>query len=55
MPDDGIIPEKGKCCSAKSDSPVVLRARESRVHGEAAKQMKTGFRETSPAHAEAGV
>jgi len=55
MPDDGIIPEKGKCCSAKSDSPVVLRARESHVHGEAAKQMKTDFRETSPAPTEAGV
>ncbi len=51
----GIIPEKGKCCSAKSDSLVVLRARESRVHGEAAKQMKPDFKETSPAHTEAGI
>ena len=51
----GIIPEKGRCCSAKSDSLVVLRARESRAQGEAAKQMKTGFRETSPAPTEAGV
>ena len=50
-----IIPEKGRCCSAKSDSLVVLRARESRAQGEAAKQMKTGFRETSPAPTEAGV
>jgi retron-type reverse transcriptase len=40
-----LTPEKGRRCSAKSDSLVVLRARESRVHGEAAKQMKTGFRE----------
>jgi hypothetical protein len=55
MPDDRIIPEKGKCCGAKSDSLVVLRARESRVHGEAAKQMKTDFKETSPAPTEAGV
>ena len=39
----------------KSDSLVVLRARESRVHGEAAKQMKTDFGETSPALAEAGA
>ena len=51
----GIIPEKGRCCSAKSDSLVVLGARESRVQGEAAKQMKTDFRETSPAPTEAGV
>jgi hypothetical protein len=51
----GIIPEKGRCHSAKSDSLVVLRARESCAHGEAAKQMKTGFRETSPAPTEAGV
>ena len=51
----GIIPEKGKCDSAKSDSLVVLRARESRAHGEAAKQMKTDFKETSPAPTEAGV
>ena len=50
----GIIPEKGKGCSVKSDSPVVLRARESRVQGEAAKQMKTDFRETLPAPTEAG-
>jgi len=50
-----IIPEKGRCHSAKSDSLIVLRARESRVHGEAAKQMKTDFRETSPAPTEAGV
>src|SRR6266566_3034372 len=50
-----IIPEKGRCCSAKSDSLIVLRARESRVHGEAAKQMKTDFRETSPAPTEAGI
>jgi hypothetical protein len=50
-----LTPEKGKRCSVKSDSLVVLRARESRVHGEAAKQTKTGFRDTSPAHAEAGV
>jgi hypothetical protein len=54
-PTIGIIPEKGKCCSAKSDSLVVLRARESRVHGEAAKQMKTDFWETSLAPTEAGV
>jgi hypothetical protein len=51
----GIIPEKGKCDSAKSDSLIVLRVRESRAHGEAAKQMKTGFKETSPAHTEAGI
>jgi hypothetical protein len=50
-----LTPEKGRRCSVKSDSLVVLRARESRVHGEAAKQMKTGFRETSPAPTEAGV
>ena len=50
-----IIPEKGRCHSAKSDSLIVLRARESRVHGEAAKQMKTDFRETSPAPTEAGA
>jgi hypothetical protein len=49
------IPEKGRRCSVKSDSLIVLGAWESRAHGEAAKQMKTGFRETSPAHAEAGV
>jgi retron-type reverse transcriptase len=51
----GIIPEKGRCHSAKSDSLVVLGARESRAQGEAAKQMKTDFRETSPAPTEAGV
>lgn len=34
----GIIPEKGRRHSAKSDSLVVLGARESRVQGEAAKQ-----------------
>lgn len=51
----GIIPEKGRCHSAKSDSLVVLRARENRAQGEAAKQMKTDFRETSPAPTEAGV
>jgi hypothetical protein len=39
----------------KSDSLVVLRARESRAHGEAAKQMKADFRETSPALTEAGA
>jgi hypothetical protein len=50
-----IIPEKGRCDSAKSDSLVVLRARESRAHGEAAKQRKTDFRETSPAPTEAGI
>jgi hypothetical protein len=50
-----LTPEKGRCRSAKSDSLVVLRARESRVHGEAAKQMKTGLRDTSPAPTEAGV
>jgi hypothetical protein len=50
-----LTPEKGRRCSAKSDSLVVLRARESRVHGEAAKQMKTGLRDTSPAPTEAGV
>ena len=49
-----IIPEKGRHHSAKSDSLVVLRARESCVHGEAAKQMKTDSRETSPAPTEAG-
>ncbi len=49
------IPEKGRRCSVKSDSLIVLGAWESRAHGEAAKQMKTGFRETSPAHTEAGV
>src|SRR5665811_427369 len=43
------IPEKGRHCSVKSDSLIVLGAWESRAHGEAAKQMKTGFRETSPA------
>jgi hypothetical protein len=51
----GITPEKGRCCSAKSDSLVVLGARESRAQGEAAKQMKTDFRETSPAPTEAGI
>jgi hypothetical protein len=51
----GIIPEKGKYDSAKSDSLVVLRARESRAHGEAAKQMKPDSTETSPAHTEAGI
>jgi hypothetical protein len=51
----GIIPEKGRCHSAKSDSLIVLGARESRVQGEAAKQMKPDFRETSPALTEAGV
>ena len=51
----GIIPEKGRRHSVKSDSLVVLRVRESRTHGEAAKQMKTDFRETSPAPTEAGV
>jgi hypothetical protein len=51
----GIIPEKGRCHGAKSDSLVVLRARENRAHGEAAKQMKTDLRETSPAPTEAGV
>ena len=50
----GLTPEKDRCCSAKSDSLVVLRARESRVHGEATKQMKTGSRDTSPAPTEAG-
>jgi len=50
-----LTPEKGRRCSAKSDSLVVLRARESRVHGEAARQRKTGSTETSPAHAEAGT
>ena len=50
-----LTPEKGRRCSVKSDSLVVLRARESRVHGEAAKQMKTGSRDTSPAPTEAGV
>jgi len=49
-----INPEKGRRHSAKSDSLVVLRARESCVHGEAAKQMKTDSRETSPAPTEAG-
>jgi Reverse transcriptase (RNA-dependent DNA polymerase) len=50
-----LTPENGRRRGAKSDSLVVLRARESRVHGEAAKQMKTGFGETSPAPTEAGV
>jgi len=50
-----LTPEKGRRCSAKSDSLVVLRARESRVHGEAAKQMKTDLRDTSPAPTEAGI
>ena len=49
-----LTPEKGRRCSAKSDLLVVLRARESRVHGEAAKQMKPDLRETSPAPTEAG-
>jgi hypothetical protein len=49
-----LTPEKGRRCGVKSDSLVVLRARESRVHGEAAKQMNTGLRETSPAPTEAG-
>jgi len=51
----GITPEKSRGRSAKSDSLVVLRARESCAHGEAAKQMKADFRETSPAPTEAGV
>ena len=50
-----LTPEEGRRCSAKSDSLVVLRARESRVHGEAAKQVRTGLRDTSPAPTEAGV
>jgi hypothetical protein len=50
-----LTPEKGRRCSAKSDSLVVLRARESRVHGEAAKQVRTGLRDTSPAPTEAGA
>jgi hypothetical protein len=50
-----LTPEKGRRCSAKSDSLVVLRARESRVHGEAAKRRKTDLRDTSPAHTEAGL
>ena len=49
-----IIPEKGRRCGALSDSLVVLRVRESRTHGEAAKQMKTDSRETLPAPTEAG-
>ena len=55
MLDEWSIPEKGKRCSAKSDSLVVLRAQESCAHGEAAKQMKADFRETSPALTEAGA
>ena len=51
----GINPENGRRDSVKSDSLVVLRARESRAHGEAAKQMKTDFRETSPVHTETGT
>lgn len=50
----GLTPEKDRCCGAKSDSLVVLRAQESCVHGEATKQMKTGSRDTSPAPTEAG-
>jgi hypothetical protein len=50
-----IIPEKGRRHGAKSDSLVVLRARESCAHGEAAKQMKTDLRDTSPAPTEAGA
>jgi hypothetical protein len=38
----------------KSDSLIVLGARESRAQGEAAKQMKADRRETSPAPTEAG-
>jgi hypothetical protein len=38
----------------KSDSLIVLGARESRVHGEAARQIETDFRETLPAHTETG-
>jgi hypothetical protein len=38
-----IIPEKGRCCGAKSDSLVVLRARESRAQGEAAKHKPETF------------
>ena len=49
-----LTPEKGRRCSAKSDLLIALRARESRDHGEAAEQMKTGFRDTSPAPTEAG-
>jgi hypothetical protein len=49
-----LTPEKGRRCSVKSDSLVVLRARESRVHGEAAKQRETDLRDTSPVHTEAG-
>jgi len=52
---NGTIPEKGRRHSAKSDSLVVLGARESRAQGEAAKQMKTDFRETSTAPTEAGA
>jgi len=50
----GLTPENDRRCGAKSDSLVVLRARESRVHGEATKQVKTGFRDTSSAPTEAG-
>jgi hypothetical protein len=50
-----INPENGRRYSAKSDSLVVLRAQESCAHGEAAKQMKADFRETSPALTEAGA
>lgn len=50
-----LTPEKGRRCSVKSDSLVVLRAWESHVHGEAAKQMRTGSRDTSPAPTEAGA
>jgi len=39
-----IIPEKGRCRSVKSDSLVVLKARQCCAQGEAAKQMKTNFR-----------
>jgi hypothetical protein len=41
--------------AVKSDSLIVLRAQESCAHGEAAKQMKADFRETSPPLTEAGA
>ena len=50
-----LTPEKGRRCSVKSDLLIVLRARESRVHGEAAEQTKTDLRETSPVPTEAGA
>ena len=55
MPDEMDYSCERQTLQWKSDSLIVLGARESRVQGEAAKQMTTDRRETSPARTEAGV